>query len=77
MIIVVNVRTLEGGFIKILLKITVCELPEVTLLLSGTDCATIFIPPEMFEIVNVPKERPVSCINRLNYLNLIGSQTMG
>ena len=59
MIIVVNVRTLAGGFIKILLKITVCELPEVTLLLSGTDCATIFIPPETFEIVNVPNDRPV------------------
>ena len=55
----VNISVLELGLLKILLKITVWELPLVTLLLSGTDCAIMLIPPAILEIVNVPNDNPV------------------
>ena len=42
-----------------MLKVAVCELPLVTLLPSGIDCAIILIPGLVFDIVNEPKFNPV------------------
>ena len=47
------------GFIKTLLNITVCELPAVTLLPSGTVDAEILTPGFELDIVNVPSTKPV------------------
>ena len=60
LITVVKVKVLAPGFEKILLIVTICEFPLVTLLLSGTDCAKILIPPATFEMVNVPNDNPVA-----------------
>ena len=59
MIVVVNSIVPWLGFKNRLLKVTVCELPAVTLLLSGGDWAVILIPGLVFEIVNVPNTKPV------------------
>ena len=40
-------------------KITVCEFPAVTLLLSGGDCKVILTPGFVLEIVKVPSTNPV------------------
>ena len=60
LITLVKVKVLAPGFEKILLNITICKFPLVTLLLSGTDCAKILMPPVTFEIVNVPNDNPVA-----------------
>ena len=58
-IVDVKVKILAPGFTNKLVKVTVDELPSVTLLLSGTDWAKIFTPPPILEIVKVPKINPV------------------
>ena len=61
-IVDVNTRVVDDGLTNILLKITVWLLPLVTLLLSGTDCPKILIPPEILEIVKVPKNSPLEIL---------------
>ena len=59
LIVEVNVTIPCPGFKNIFEKVTDWELPLVTLLLSGTDCAVILTPLLELEIVKVPKIRPV------------------
>ena len=59
LIVVVNVSKPAPGFKNTLLNVAVCELPEVTLLPSGIDCAIILIPGLLFEMVKEPKFKPV------------------
>ena len=59
LIVDVNIKVPAPGFTNTLLKVTVCELPAVTLLLSGGDWAIIFIPGLVLDIVKVPKTNPV------------------
>ena len=54
-----KIKVPAPGFSNILLKVTVWELPAVTLLPSGGDVAIIFIPGFVLEIANVPKINPV------------------
>ena len=54
-----KIKVPAPGFTKILLKTTLCVLPEVTLFPSGGDWAIMFIPGLVLDIVKVPKTNPV------------------